>query len=410
MEARVSYDKIERNPNTLNLLRMKQLNLFLTLLLIGIIPITSALASEKQDETKTVEQTVKQVDVQSIDTTVDDLDKSKKAKSWKSKLPKFSGYLQAGYLWDKSSDVSTFKVNRLRLILTGDISKTFDYKLQAEGFSNSVDGKNKALVSVQDAFIRAKFHPSLYVQVGQFPISLSIENFDISPATLEFVNFSSIVNKMVCRNAVTGFTHYGRDAGVMLSGSFLPKDGYSLISYNLNLFNGSQLNQTDNNKSKDIVGRLTVQPHKNFRVSGSMNWGEYYKPQPNIDGVPEADVVNYGRYVSMTRYVVGAFYQADRLTVRGEFGQQKSQYDLVDETMYYVMAGYNVCDKITPLVRYDVFDNSGIADGKETNLAVGILYKPIPRLRVQANYTYSIYQMPTIKDGQRLELMVTGLF
>ena len=98
------------------------------------------------------------------------------------------------------------------------------------------------------------------------------------------------------------------------------------------------------------------------------------------------------------------------MTVRGEFGQQKSQYNLVDETMYYVMAGYNVCDKITPLVRYDVFDNSGIADGKETNLAVGILYKPIPRLRVQANYTYSIYQMPTIKDGQRLELMVMGLF
>ena len=392
MEKRVSNDKIKKREtlNTLNQLIMKQLNLLLTLLLMGIIPMTTVFASEKKKE-KTAEEQV-------TDVMVDEADKSEKAAKWTDKLPKFSGYLQAGYLWDKSTDVSTFKINRLRLILMGDISKTFDYKLQAEGFSNSVDGKSKALVSLQDAFIRAKLHPSLYIQVGQFPISLSIENFDISPATLEFVNFSSIVNKMVCRNAVTGFTHYGRDAGVMFSGSFLPKDGYSLLSYNLNFFNGSQMNQPDDNESKDIVGRLTVQPHKNFRVSGSMNWGEYVSPKTK------------GSYVSMTRYVVGAFYQADRLTVRGEFGHQNSEYDLVDETMYYVMAGYNICDKITPLLRYDVYDNEGIIDGKETNLAVGILYKPISRLRVQANYTYSIYQMPTIKDGQRLELMVTGLF
>ena len=327
-------------------------------------------------------------------------EKIRKIDKWIDALPKFSGYLQAGYTWnqDNAVDISTFKVNRLRLILAGDISKMFDYKLQFEGFSNSVDQQKKALVTVLDAFIRAKIHPSLYVQVGQFPISLSIENYDLSPGTIEFISFSSVVNRMVTRNAITGFANYGRDAGVMLTGSFLPKDGYSLLSYNFALLNGSQLNQPDNNKSKDIVARLTVQPYKNFRVSGSVNWGEY------------SSSITNGKYIGMTRYVVGGYYESSDFIARSEFGHQYSKVGRVKESMYYVMAGYNFNYGLTPLVRYDVFDNLNMDEGKETNLGVGLLYRPLKNLRVQANYTYSIYEMESKKGGQKFELVFTGFF
>ena len=60
-------------------------------------------------------------------------------------LPKFSGYAQIGYTYQTNvggtdgKNSSSFNVKRMRLILTGDISRTFDYKMQFEGFSSSAD-------------------------------------------------------------------------------------------------------------------------------------------------------------------------------------------------------------------------------------------------------------------------------
>lgn len=94
----------------------------------------------------------------------------------------------------------------MRLILTGDISRTFDYKMQFEGFSSSADQQGKALITVQDMYLRAKIRPQIHIWAGQFPVPLTIENYDISPGTLEVPNFSHAILKMVCRNAVSGYT------------------------------------------------------------------------------------------------------------------------------------------------------------------------------------------------------------
>lgn len=317
--------------------------------------------------------------------------------------PKFFGYAQAGYIWqnDNGKDVSTFKVHRVRLVLTGNISKVFDYMLQVEGFSTSIDSNKKALMTIQDMFIRAKISPALHIHAGQLPIPLSMD-IEISPGALEPINFSSILYKLVCMNPITGVSHYGRDAGIMASGSLFAKDNYSLINYGIGVFNGSQMNQIDDNKSKDIIGRLTVQPWKNFKISGSFSWGQ----QIGYSDAHDTD----GKYASLTRYVVGGYYKSDQFMVRGEYGYQYSHRATVKEEMYYILAGYNVTDKIMPIFRYDVFNNKNIKNSKQDNFLFGAVYSPIPRLRVQANYTITKYQVPDFNLGNMFELMVTGYF
>jgi len=324
-------------------------------------------------------------------------------------LPKVSGYAQVGYIYqdDNGIDKSTFAVNRLRLILSGDISRVFDYRVQIEGFSSSKGSQNKALLSVLDAYVKAKVCPQFQIQVGQFPIPLTMENYDLSPLTLEVVNFSMLVNNMVCRNAVAGYTQYGRDCGIMASGGFAPREGFHVVNYNLAVFNGCQMNQPDDNKSKDIVARLTIKPLRDLWISGSFNWGEYVYRYSDAAGQEAVDP-----YVDMTRYAVGAWYNtAEGLMVRGEYGRQHSRTAGITEEMYYAIAGYRIAGKYMPLVRYDVCnDLENRTVGKQTNLLFGFLWTPLKNLKVQTDYTVSLYSSDAKHTGNLLQLMVIGAF
>ena len=119
-------------------------------------------------------------------------------------LPKVSGYLQTGWNYtsnDKSSS-SSFQAKRLRLLLDGKVSEKVDFRLQIEAFngiSGSTNGNGQKNIQVMDAFATWKIRPEFKVRFGQFYTPLGYENYDISPATLETVDFSNIVYRMACR-------------------------------------------------------------------------------------------------------------------------------------------------------------------------------------------------------------------
>lgn len=348
---------------------------------------------------------IQTTEIKEVAATNDD-DVSKKIDKVLSLMPKVSGYLQTGYMWnDKNAgDNSTFQMKRMRLFLDKKISNMFDFRAQFEVFSGSTDGTpySKKVMTIMDAYLNAHISDGLHFRAGQYFIPLGFENYDISPATLEVVDFSNICYRMECRNAVNtpGLVDYGRDVGIMAYGDlFKNKDkGFHYLHYALSLTNGQLPTLTDDNKSKDFVGRLTVRPIEKLRIMGSYNWGEYQKGS--------------SKYNKMDRVVAGAWYfDPNGLTLRSEYGYMESKDANVREEGVYVLAGYKV-NKFLPVVRWDSYrDKKDKTDAINKDVfTVGCTYEVLNNVKLQANYHYTDYSVDGAKSGNGIQLMVLAKF
>ena len=324
-------------------------------------------------------------------------------------MPKLSGYLQTG--WNYTSNdlktTSSFQAKRLRLILDGNVARNVSFRLQIEAFngiSGSLNGNGQKNLQVMDAFATWKINPAFQLRAGQFYTPMSFENYEISPATLETVDFSNIVYRIACRNPISyNFVDYGRDLGVMVMGDLLPSaEGFNYLSYNAALTNGSLPMKDDNNTSKDFIGALIVRPIKHMMIKGAYNWGEYAN--------------ELGNYQPMNRYVVGAWYNnPNGLDARAEFGKIKSNSATkLDETGSYVLLGWHA-DKWLPVVRWDMYkDAENLTTGNNYNrILVGATYHLTNNFKIQANYNYKMY---TDKAKEALgydtdnQVQIMGLF
>ena len=340
---------------------------------------------------------------------------------WKevlSKLPKVSGYLQTGWNYTSegyagAAEKSSFQAKRLRLIVDGNVGAKVSFRLQIEAFngiSGSTNGNGQKNLQVMDAFATAKLLPELQIRAGQFYTPMGFENYDISPATLETVDFSNICYRMACRNAIGyDFVDYGRDLGVMLIGDcFKSDEGFSYLHYDFAVTNGSLPCKDDVNRSKDIIGAVTFRPIKKLAIKAAHNWGEY-------SGMGHT-------YQPMNRFIAGAWYNDPTgLTLRGEFGIQSAKnegVDLVKETGAYVLAGYHV-GQFLPIVRWDMYkdDVNKVSANNYNRILVGCTWQAMKNLKVQLNYGYTMYDKDAKeeskanggKDGMS-QIQLMGLF
>lgn len=310
-----------------------------------------------------------------------------------SKLPKISGYLQSGYNYNSLGDgSSSFQAKRLRLIMDGNVHEKVSFRLQLEAFngiSGSTNGNGQKNIQVMDAFATVKLCPAFQVRVGQFYTPMGYENYDLSPATLETVDFSNICYRMVCRNPISyDFSDYGRDLGVMLIGDLFRNEdkGFSYLSYNLALTNGSLQMMDDNNKSKDIIAALTVRPFQYFSIKGSFNWGEN-------KGVLNGEAF---KHQPTTRGFIGAWYNdpngLDLRTEYGYMGSSKDGRDIIKENSFYALAGYRV-GKFLPVTRYDMYRDkvNETSLNNYDRILVGVTWNAIKHMKIQANYAHSFY-------------------
>ena len=310
-----------------------------------------------------------------------------------SHMPKFKGYLQTGYQFVSNGNKSTssFQAKRFRLIMDGNVAKNISVRMQLECFNGigatTVDGHKN--IQVMDAFATAKITDGFQVRAGRYYLPLGYENYDISPATLETVNFSNIVYSVVCRNPYSyNYVDYGRDLGVMLMGNlFKSEDGYSHLSYNLSLSNGATPYKDDNNKQKDVIAALTYRPCKFMNIKASYNYGQY---DGTINGV---DYTNQ----RMSRYVIGAWYNDPKgLDLRAEYAginSTKGGSDVATESAFYALAAYHI-NKFLPVVRYDFYkdDVNKTSLNNFDRLLVGLTYNVVKNVKVQANYAYVTYK------------------
>lgn len=319
-------------------------------------------------------------------------------------LPRLSGYVQAGYEWSDGS--SSFFIKRVRLDLRGALARTLDYRVQLE-FASSP--------KIVDAYLQYRPFRQLNFKLGEYKIPFTIENTDYVPLKFELIEYplalqrlmgfaEPIGGRMVGGVMQGGETlkDTGRDMGLTLHGSFFPCGERALLSYDVGVFNGAGINLRDNNRSKDVVARLTLRPVRGLTLSGSWYGGEY-----------GADCLE------RQRVSAGVCYDRGRGVVRGEWIGGRTGYAATEEyaagtfdsSGWYVLGGVRLTPTLMPVVRYDtLLPDTASADSRQTNWTAGILWHPVRPLRCQLNYTYEHYAAPGMTDRNVVAVMLTGIF
>ena len=295
-----------------------------------------------------------------------------------------SGYVQLGYNW-ADDNTSTFKITRAMFTLSGNLYKgdygKVDYKFQV-----NFAGTPKIL----DLFACYMPVKEFGVKFGQYKSPLTYENQMRTPVTLEFVNYALAIERFarMSDRDIAGFSAAGRDMGIDFLGSAIHKDGFSVINYDLAIFNGYKINSTDDNKSKDIVGRLIITPIKPLSLFTYFQRGEGAYPVYNEatrSYTPQTD----NKYVKMYRYGGGFSYKADKdkgfaraELIGGKTGGMKS-------LGAYFAAGVGVAKGLMVVGRIDYVDEDTSYKGiYETNYTTGLLWRPLKNLDLKLNYTY----------------------
>ena len=248
-----------------------------------------------------------------------------------------------------------------------------------------------------DLYFRYKPMKELGVQLGQFKIPFSYENENCGPTTVEFIEYSYITTYLVRNNGaydgINGAT--GRDIGLQLYGSIFERDGYSILNYNVGVFNGSGINGKDHNSSKDFIARLIVKPFKGFAVSGS-----YMYAETNFGG---------NRFMKSPRFALGAWYEDGTWIGRAEYVH--ANFGEVCTDSFYALAGYNFEKPWSVYARYEFIKDDGYIMDRD-RVQIGTAYKPFKFLRLQCNLNYEINDLApeAYRNSFGFNILATAMF
>ncbi|HAQ17888.1 MAG TPA: hypothetical protein DCR40_01490 [Prolixibacteraceae bacterium] len=316
--------------------------------------------------------------------------------------PQVIGYVQAEnsttFLGADASgnDLTTnsFAFRRARIGVTGTIPYNFTYYVMTE-LSPAFGGPY-----LLDAFLTWKAAGQyLKVSAGQFKSPFGLE-LSTPCQSLFTVDRSLVVNELA-------FPF--RDQGIMLSGGtdslqLFGIEKPNVLSYSLAITNGTGLNASDNNKSKDIIGRVVFAPCNFFQVGGSYHHGKQKNPDPTVTKADEltrwgADLQlkkSFGQFgfISQSEYIfakddgskmVGGGCGATPEVVQGSFKRNGFYSQLMIQTPW----------KIEPVVKIQSYDpnmdlnNTDSKEYKKDTWIFGFNYYMNDWTRVQLNYLYN---------------------
>ena len=250
---------------------------------------------------------------------------------------------------------NSFSFRKARLGVTGVIPYNFTYYVMSE-LSPTLGGPY-----ILDAFLTWKAAgPYFKVSAGQFKSPFGLE-LSTPCQSLYTIDRSLVVNELA-----SPF----RDQGIMLTGStdslkIFGIEKTNILSYSLAVTNGTGLNKTDNNKSKDIIGRVVFAPCDFFQIGASYHSGKEKNPDPSVS---KADVLkrlgadlqikkSIGRFgfISQSEYIsgkdegsmlVGGGCGATPEVVQGTFKRGGFYSQLMVQTPW----------KIEPVVKFESYD------------------------------------------------------
>jgi phosphate-selective porin OprO/OprP len=265
-----------------------------------------------------------------------------------------------------TSGVDGFDIRRARLDFKGAITNKWDYELYVE-FAGTP--------ALLDGYTTYKIADYLKVTAGQFKIPFSIESLT-SDSQLELLDRSQVEESLNARSKDVLGNQNGRDIGAQISGSFLKYNGNYLFDYSLAILNGNGYDKTaDNNKNKDLSGRLTFHPINNLAISydfyqGNDIWGTSTLTQKrNRRGVD-------------ARYVKGPL----SITAEYDRGTDAALY----RNGWYAQAAYFIIPKKLQLAaKYDTYHPTNTISTDRTNWYIGgINYFFNQWTKLYIDYTY----------------------
>ncbi len=226
---------------------------------------------------------------------------------------KFSGYGMVQYQASdkKKAETNGFKLRLARFILDGKIGDV-DWRAQIQG--TNVTGPGKPTVQLVDLYAEWRKYPEFKVRAGQFKRAFTFEN-PTNPITQGWYSYAMVVNNLSAFGDRTGEkSSGGRDIGIQLSGDLLPNaDGRRLLHYQIGIYNGEGINESDKDNRKDIIGGLWVMPFKGFRIGG-FGW-----TGSRGQMVDAANPTGPTCSVEKNRYAISAEYDLDEWTFRAEY-------------------------------------------------------------------------------------------
>lgn len=373
-------------------------------------------------------QEVAKKEAESVETKIANVEKRTATLEKYRQYFKVSGFVQGMYEWhdaegEHTTDISSFSVRRARFTITDDLYKGKAGKIDYRFYFDLVRiPKNPIL----DMWIKYQPCKEFGVQFGQFKNPITFEA-SISPSKYDFIDFSYVVQNLAKMGSgdVAGLNVTARDAGFMLLGGFVHRDGYSIINYHLGVVNGNGINEKDNNKSKDVFGKLTFKTSKDFALAAYYQWGE-----ANLASLSDDKFAEYGwsgsrEYVTMHRWGGGFNYDGKKAFARGEYiagltGSLISEGAYIEagkrfnlaENRGMIWAGGMVDYFCRNCFDYTKRDTKNAAVDMRYSVCVG--YTPVKYFRVQLAYSLEHRINHTFATnrhfGNGIKLMATGLF
>ena len=300
--------------------------------------------------------------------------------------PKFGAFIIGTYKYSGQEGAQGGPGFGLRLIRTyvdGTILNDFNYRIQFE-----INGTPH----VKDFYLEWAKYKEFSIKVGEFKRAFTFEN-PYNPWDVGVGDYSQAVKKLAgmgdrCGEASMG----GRDMGIQFQGDLFPvgSDQHRLIHYQLGVYNGNGINKADNNRQKDLIGTLQIQPIKDLYI-GVFGWNGNWS-----DGKVTVD---------RKRYSFGAKYEHNNWSARTEyvrsFGYKASSIDPLTGSPYitstdkgvadafYATVGVPVCDWFKVFMKYDAYRDNATADSQNTIISFAPQFRLHKNLMFQLEYRYN---------------------
>lgn len=297
---------------------------------------------------------------------------------------KVMAYAQGGYTAKFQSEAgvknsNTFDMKRVILMTGVDVTKDF-YAFFMHDFKSG---------NMQEYYLEYRPLTEIKVRAGQFKKEFSMEN-PMSPTVLESIGpmsqgvfwlngFDPLIN-----NAC------GRDIGIMVYGDLFNNK----LRYAFEVVNGGQINSTDKNTQKDVIGKLEYKPIPNLRFSLSGQLGHGYAVKNSVynNTVKEGQTYRSDRWAFGVEYKTkkaGTNYNDKRCaTFRSEIlgGRDGG----VHSYGAYLSTAIPVYKRLDVVGMVDFFNKNVEAGYQQTNLMAGIQYWMHTKCRIQLQYTHNL--------------------